>query len=91
MNTANSKTSESKDFFHEFIDKLNLRNRNKNIALVSLSIYYTWKNNKSACSNNKIKISAPIWNEKFDLLDGSHSISDIQDYFQYIVKKNMKL
>ena len=37
--------------------------------------------------NNKIKISAPIWNDKFDLLDGSYSISEIQDYFEYIVKK----
>ena len=60
MNTANSKTSESRNFFYEFTDKLNLRNPNKDIVLVSLSIYYTWKNIKSASNNNKIKISAPI-------------------------------
>ena len=32
-------------------------------------------------------MSAPIWNEEFELLDGSYSISDIQDYFDYILKK----
>ena len=36
--------------------------------------------------NNKFKISAPTWNKEFELLDGSHSVSDIQDYFEYILK-----
>ena len=44
------------------------------MALANLSIYHTWKNIKSAYSNNKFKISAPTWNDKFDLPDGSHSI-----------------
>ena len=35
-----------------------------------------------------MKISAPTWNDEFDLPDGSYSISDIQDYFEYIIKKN---
>ena len=48
-------------------DKLNLKNPNKNVALVNLSIYYTWKNIKSEYNNNKLKISAPTWNETFDL------------------------
>ena len=34
------------------------------------------------------KISAPTWNEELDLLDRSCSISDIQDYFEYILKKH---
>ena len=57
------------------------------MALANLSIYYTWKNIKSAYNNNKFKISAPTWNDKFDLLDGSYSVPDIQDYFAFIIKK----
>ena len=92
MNTENSKTNESNKFIYQFTDKLNLKTpNNKNIGLVNLSIYYTWKNIKSAYNNNEFKISAPAWNDKFDLLDGSYSVSDIQDYFEYIFKKNMKL
>ena len=58
------------------------------MALANLSIYYTWKNIKSAYNNNKFKISAPTWNDEFDLPDGSCSILDIQDYFKYIIKKH---
>ena len=63
MNTKNSKTNESHRFKYDFIDKLDLKNPNKNISLGSLSIYYTWKNVKSTYNNNKFKISAPTWNE----------------------------
>ena len=56
-----------------------------------MSIYYTWKNIKSAYNNNKFKISAPTWNDTFDLPDGSYSISDIQDYFEFIIKKHETL
>ena len=58
------------------------------MALTNLNIYYTWKNIKSEYKNNKFKISAPIWNDTFDLLDGSYSIADIQNYFEYIIKKH---
>ena len=61
------------------------------MALANLSIYYTWKNIKSEYNNNKFKISAPTWNETFDLPDGSYSIADIQDYFQFIIKKHETL
>ena len=57
------------------------------MALANLSIYYTWKNVKSIYNNNKFKISAPTWNETFDLPDGSYDISEIQDYIEYIIKK----
>ena len=87
MNTLNSKTNEPNRFMYQFTDKLNLKNPNKNIALANLSIYYTWKNIKSEYNNNKFKISAPTWNDTFDLPDGSYSVSDIQDYFEYIIKK----
>ena len=91
MNTENSKTNESHRFRLSLADKLNLKNPNKNIALGNLSIYYTWKNIKSAYSNNKFKISAPTWNDTFDLPDGSYSIEDIQDYFEFIIKKHETL
>ena len=67
--------------------KLDLRIGEKVIALSNLSIYYTWKNIQSSYKNNKFKISAPTWNEEFTLPDGSYSISDIQDFFKYILKK----
>ena len=88
MNTLNNKTNESNRFIYQFTDKLNLKNPNKNMALANLSIYYTWKNIKSQYSNNKFKISASTWNDEFNLPDGSYSVSDIQDYFEYIIKKH---
>ena len=67
-----------------FTDKLNLKTpNNKNIGLANLSIYYTWKNIKSAYNNNKF--------DEFDLPDGSCSISDIQDYFEFLIKKHETL
>ena len=90
MNTENSKTNEPHRFKLDLTDKLNLKNQNKNMALANLSIYYTWKNIKSEYKSNKFKISAPTWNDTFDFRDGSYSISDIQDYFEFIIK-NMKL
>ena len=77
---------------YQFTDKLNLKTpNNKNIGLVNLSIYYTWKNIKSAYNSNKFIISAPTWNDEFGLPDGSSSISDIQDYFEFIIKKQETL
>ena len=69
-------------------NKLDLRIGKKVIALSNHNIYYTRKNIKSSYNNNKFKISAPTWNDKFELPDGSYSISDIQDYFQYMLKKH---
>ena len=88
MNTKNSKTNEPHRLKYNLIDKLDLKNPNKNMALASLSIYYTWKNVKSIYNNNKFKISVPTWNDTFDLPDGSYNISEIQDYTKYIIKKH---
>ena len=88
MNTLNGKTNKSNRFVYQFNDKLNLKNPNKNIALANLSIYYTWKNIKSEYNSNKFKIHAPTWNDEFNLPYGSHSVSYIQDYFEYIIKKH---
>ena len=84
MNCENSKTSEYNVLLLKLTDKLDLRRSQKTVALSNLSIYYTWKNIKRSYNNNKFKISAPTWNEKFELPDGSYSISDIQYYFKYI-------
>ena len=67
---------------------LDLRRGEKSIALSNLSSYYTWKKVKNSYNNNKFKISAPKWNDKFELPDGSYSVSDIQDYFEYILKEH---
>ena len=88
MNSKNSKTNELNRFKYYLIDKLDLQNPNKNMALANLSIYYTWKNVKSIYKNNKFKILAPTWNETFDLPDESYNISEIQDYIEYIIKKH---
>ena len=87
MNTENIEINESHRFKLDLTDKLNLKTPNKNMALANLSIYCTWKNIKPESKNNKFKISAPTWNDTFDLPDGSYSISDIQDYFEFIIKK----
>ena len=87
-NTENSKSNEPHRFKLDLTDKYNLKNPNKNMALANLSIYYTWKIIKSEYKNNKFKISTRTWNNTFDLPDGSYSISDIQDYFEFIIKKH---
>ena len=91
MNSENSKTSQPHRFKLDLTDKLNLKNPNKNMALGNLSIYCTWKNIKSEYNNNRFKISAQTWNNTFDLPDGSYSIADIQDYFEFIIKKRENL
>ena len=88
MNTLNSKTNESNKFICQFTDRFNLKNPNKNMALANVSIYYTRKNIKSEYNNNEFKISAPTWNDTFDLPNGSYSIADIQNCFECIIKKH---
>ena len=88
MNSEDSKTSEHHVLVLKLTDKLDLRRGQKTVALSNLSIYYTWKNVKNSYNNNKLKISAPTWSEEFELPDGSYSVSDIQDYVEYILKKH---
>ena len=90
MNSENSKTSEYHVLVLKLTDKLDLRKGQKTVALSNLSIYYTWKNAKSSYNNNKFKISAPTRSKEFELPDGSCSVSDIQDYFEYILKKHIE-
>ena len=80
MNSENSRTREP--------HILDLRVDKKVIALSNVSIYYTWNNIKSSYNNNKFKIPTLTGNEEFTMPDGSYSMSDIQDYFEYILKKH---
>ena len=75
----------------DLADHLDYKDPMKNMALANLSIYYTWKNIKSEYNNNKFKISAPTWNDTFDLSEGSYSVFDIQGYFEFIIKKRETL
>ena len=86
MNSENSRTSEPHVLILKLTDKLDLRRRQRSIALSNLSIYCTWKKVKSSYNYSKFKISAATWNDKFELPDRSYSLSDIQDHFEYILK-----
>ena len=88
MNSEKSQTFEPHILILKLIEKLDLRWGENIMALSNLSIYYTWKNIKTSYNKNKFKISAPTWNDEFELPDGSYSVSDIQDYFEYILKKH---
>ena len=80
------------DVYHVLVlkvtDRLVFKKVQKSVALSGLSIYYTWKNIKSSYNDNEFNISPPTWRDEFELPDGSYSISDIQDYFEYILKKH---
>ena len=67
MNSKNSRKSDPDRFLLNITDKINLRRSDKYVALSNLSIYYTWRTIKNSCKNNKFKISAPTWNEEFEL------------------------
>ena len=88
INTLNSKTNESDKFMYQFTDRFSVKNPNRNMALANLTIYYTCKNIKCEYNNNKFKIHVPTWNDEFNFPDRSYSVSDIQDYFEYIIKKH---
>ena len=91
IKSENSKTFEPHVLILKLTNKLDLRTGEKIIALSNLSLYYTWKNIKNSYNNNKFKTAAPTWNDKFQLPDGSSSVSDIQDYFEYILKHMGKI
>ena len=77
MNSENSKTSDPHRLLHNLLDKINLSRSDKYVALSNLSFYYSQKNIKKSYKRNKSKISAPRWNEEFELSDGSYSVSDL--------------
>ena len=91
MNSINSGTSDRHRLLLILPEKTDLKRGDRYVALLNLSIYYTWKNIKKLYKNNKLKTSAPTSNEEFELVDGSYSVSDLQDYFEYILKKEKRL
>ena len=91
INTENSKTNESHKSVLNLSQRLDLRSSDKHTALQNLSIYYTWRNIRKQYQNNQLKMIAPTWNDKFELSDGSYSVSDIQDYIEYIIKNHETL
>ena len=91
MNSKNSKTSNSHRILLNLLNEIGLKRSYKYVALSNLSIFYAWKNIKKAYKSNNFKLSAPTWNEHFELTDGSYSVSDIQGYFDCIIKKHERL
>ena len=87
MNSENNITPRYHVLVLNLTENFKLRRGQKSVALSNISIYYTWKN-KSSYNNHKFRISAPTWGDEFELPDGSYSISDIQNYFEYILKKH---
>ena len=75
MNKEKSKTNEPHKFLN-LSQRLDLRSPNKHVALQNLSLYYTWKNIREQYKN-KLKITAPMWIDKFELPDGSYSLKII--------------
>ena len=91
MNTESSKMNEPHKFVLNLSQRLDLRSSAKHVALQNLSIYYKRKNVRKQYKSNKLKIIAPTWNDEFEYPDSSYSVSDIQNYIEYIIKKNETL
>ena len=83
--------NEPHKFVLNFSQRLDLRSSNKHVFLQNLSIYYMWKNIRKQYKRNELKITDPIWNDEFELPDGSYSVSNVQDYMAYIIQKHEKL
>ena len=70
INSSNSKTDKPNRFRYASTDEINLKNKNKTVALANISGFYTWKNVKEEYNNNKFKITTPTWDKTFGLPDG---------------------
>ena len=91
INSGNSKTFGPHRLLLSLVDKINLRRSDKYVTLSNLRIYFSWKNVKKSQKNNKFEISVLMWNEEFELPDGSYSVLDIQDYFEYLKEIGKRL
>ena len=90
MNSKNSETPDPRRLLVNLSAKINLKEEINMLLYQILAYTIHGKILKKSYKNNKFKISTPTWNEKFALLDGSYSVSDIQDYFEYILKNMEK-
>ena len=84
MNSEKSKTSEPYKLLLNLADKISVNRSDKYAALLNLIMYHTCKNIKKSYERNRLEISSPTWNRKFQLPDGSYFVSDIQQYFEYV-------
>ena len=91
INIGNWKINEPHKFVLNLSQILDLKNSNKQVALQNVSIYYTSNNIRKQYKNNNLKIIAPTWNDEFELPDGFYSVSYIQYYIEYIIKKHETL
>ena len=91
MNTENSKTNESHKFVLNLSQRLDLRSLDKHVVLQKFIYLLHMKKYKKQYKNNKIKIIAPTWNDEFELLDCFNSVSDIEDYIEFIIKNHETL
>ena len=91
MNTENSKMNKPQKCVLNLSQILDLRSSDKHVAVQNLPIYYTWKNIRKQYKNNELKIIVSTWNDEFELPNGSYSVSDIQDYIEFIIKKHETL
>ena len=92
MNMENSNTNEIHNFVLNLSQRLDSRSSNKHVILITLiillllNIYYAWKNVRQQNKNNKLEIKSPNWKDEFELPGDSYSVSNIQDYIDYIIK-----
>ena len=87
ISMENSNTSESQKFAFNLLQRLNLRSLNEYVAVQNFSVYETRKNIRSQNKSNKLKLIILTLNEEFNISKCSYSLSDIQDYIEYIIKK----
>ena len=88
MDSENSKISDPQRLLYNLSDIINLKRSDKYVVLSNLTIQYSWKSIKMSYKNNNFEVSPPTWNEEFKLPDELCSVSDIQEYFDYIIKKH---
>ena len=91
MNSENSRISEYHILVIKLTDKLDLKRSQKKCCFIKSYYLLNMENIKSSYNNNEFKISAPTWSDEFELPDGPYSVSDIHDYFEYILKNIMNI
>ena len=84
------KTSNTHKLLLNIPEKINLKRSDKYVALSNLSIHFKWRNFKKSYKNNAFRMLAQTRNEEFQVLGGLYSVSDIQDFFEYILKNMEK-
>ena len=88
MDSENSKISDPQRLLYNLSDIINLKRSDKYVVLSNLTVQYSWKSIKMSYKNNNFEVSPLTWNEEFKLPDESYSVSDIQEYFDYIIEKH---